>query len=149
MIHPCTSVDEPGWLDLRLTLWPDATRQEHVEEMREFLKEPDRYGQFVCLDDDGNSVGFIEVSLRHDYVNGTESSPVGFIEGLYVRPESRRLGKGKELMAAAESWARKKGCTELASDALLDNMVSHRAHLALGFEETDRVVYFKKNLSKA
>jgi len=149
MIRTCSTVDEPGWLELRQALWPDAPRQEHIAEMSEFLEAPERYGQFVCLDEEGSPVGFIEVSLRQDYVNGTESSPVGFIEGMYVRPESRRRGRGEELMSAAEAWAKRKGCKELASDAALDNTVSHRSHLALGFEETERVVYFRKLLGKA
>jgi aminoglycoside 6'-N-acetyltransferase I len=36
---------------------------------------------------------------------------------------------------------------ELASDALLDNNGSHAMHEALGFTETERVVYFRKALT--
>ena len=35
---------------------------------------------------------------------------------------------------------------ELASDAGIDNTVSHGMHTGLGFEETERVVYFRKDL---
>lgn len=146
MIRACATVDEPGWLELRQALWPDATRQEHLEEMQDFLRSPQRYIQYVCRDEAGDAVGFIEASLRHDYVNGTDTSPVAFVEGLYVRPDSRRKGRGTELMLAVQAWAASMGCTELASDAALDNTVSHRAHRALGFEETERVVYFRKRL---
>lgn len=114
--------------------------------MRDFLSAPERYGQFVCVDNACEPVGFIEVALRHDHVNGTETSPVAFVEGLYVRQRSRRKGWGRELMSSAEAWARSRGCTELASDAALDNTVSHRAHVSLGFHETERVVYFRKVL---
>lgn len=34
----------------------------------------------------------------------------------------------------------------MASDALLDNAGSHAFHEAVGFEETERVVYFRKSL---
>lgn len=93
-------------------------------------------------------IGFVEAALRTDYVNGTESSPVAFVEGIYVVLEARRKGVAAALISAVESWARSLGCTELASDALLDNQSSHAFHRALGFEETERVVYFRKALSK-
>lgn len=31
-------------------------------------------------------------------------------------------------------------------DALIDNVASHRMHAAVGFQETERVVYFRKYL---
>jgi aminoglycoside 6'-N-acetyltransferase I len=63
-----------------------------------------------------------------------------------VKDGWRRRGVARALTQAAEAWTRTKGCSELASDALLDNEVSHRMHNALGFEETERVVYFHKAL---
>ena len=101
---------------------------------------------FVAYGDGGEPIGFIEASLRSDYVNGTSSSPVGFIEGLYVVERARGRGVGRALVQAAERWAREHGCREMASDVLLENESGHAAHRALGFEETDRVVYFRKNL---
>ena len=58
----------------------------------------------------------------------------------------RRSGAGRALMDAAEEWAREHGYAEIASDALLDNEVSHAAHRALGFEEVERSVHFRKAL---
>jgi aminoglycoside 6'-N-acetyltransferase I len=104
-----------------------------------------RIETFVAEADDGIA-GFAEVSLRSDYVNGCETSPVAFLEGIYVRPEHRRHGLGRALVAAAEQWARDHGCSELGSDALLANHLSHRFHGGAGFEETGRVVYFRKAL---
>lgn len=80
------------------------------------------------------------------HVNGTESSPVAFLEGIYVVPEARRTGIAASLVSAVCRWAQNAGCQELASDALLENQVSHAAHRALGFEETERVVFFRKAL---
>jgi aminoglycoside 6'-N-acetyltransferase I len=71
---------------------------------------------------------------------------VAFIEGLYTFPHMRRLGIAGLLMQEAEKWAKAKGCTELASDALIDNHISHITHKALGFKETEHVVYFRKVL---
>jgi aminoglycoside 6'-N-acetyltransferase I len=79
-------------------------------------------------------------------VNGTSSSPVAFLEGIYVVPQARGRGVAKALVAHAERWAISAGCREFASDALLENTGSHAMHAALGFKESERVVFFKKAL---
>ena len=146
IIERCSSLDQPGWLELRLALWPDATADEHRGYMAISLAQPERYLQLMMYDERRQPLGFIEGSIRSDYVNGTGSSPVGFIEGVYVVPSRRRKGVARQLYAAIADWAKARGCRELASDALVDNEVSQRAHRALGFRETERVVYFTKAL---
>jgi aminoglycoside 6'-N-acetyltransferase I len=84
--------------------------------------------------------------VRADYVNGTNSSPVAFLEGLYVVPEARRKGIAASLVSAVSQWAHSVGCRELASDALLENETSHAVHRALGFQETERVIFFRRTL---
>ncbi|HTV77648.1 MAG TPA: aminoglycoside 6'-N-acetyltransferase [Steroidobacteraceae bacterium] len=143
---PCTSVEQPGWLTLRQQLWPHCSLTRHLTQMGEFLAAPGRFTQFIEYDSAGAPIGFIEASLRTDYVNGTTSSPVAFLEGLYVVPTARRRGVGRMLVASVERWAVDAGCTEFASDTTLDNVQSQRMHLALGFKETQRYVFFKKAL---
>jgi len=143
-IERCTEINQPGWLDMRVALWPDATPDEHRGYMAICLAQPERYLQLMMYDGKRAAIGFIEGSIRSDYVNGTESSPVGFVEGVYVVPAWRRRGIARQLFDAIADWAKARGCHELASDALLENVGSQRAHLALGFRETDRVVYFTK-----
>jgi aminoglycoside 6'-N-acetyltransferase I len=145
-IERCSSLDQPGWLDLRLALWPDATADEHRGYMAISLAQPERFLQLMMYDETRQPLAFIEGSIRIDYVNGTESSPVGFVEGVYVAPAWRRKGVARQLYAAIGDWAKARGCRELASDALAENDVSQRAHRALGFRETERVVYFTKIL---
>ena len=147
VIERCSSLDQPGWLDLRLALWSDATADEHRGYMAIALAQPERFLQLMIYDELRQPVGFIEGSLRSDYVNGTESSPVGFVEGVYVVPSWRRKGIARQLFAAIGDWAKARGCRELASDALIDNEASQRAHRALGFRETERVVYFARPLT--
>lgn len=146
LIIPCGSVEQPGWLALRQALWPHCPAEEHLAEMATFLTEPQRYAQFVAYTAAGLPLGFVEASVRTDYVNGCDSSPVAFLEGIYVIPESRHKGTAAELVAAIATWARGVGCSELASDALLENERSHAVHRALGFQETERVVFFLKKL---
>jgi len=114
--------------------------------MTRFVSDPARYAQFVAYDG-GRAVGLAEAALRSDYVNGTATSPVAFLEGLYVAPDERRKGIARSLVREVAAWARERGCTELASDALLDNTASHAVHRALGFVETERVVFFRKELA--
>jgi aminoglycoside 6'-N-acetyltransferase I len=145
MIKPCTSPQHPGWLELRQALWPHHEASVLLDEMSRFCAEPQRFGQFIA--DDGAPLGFIEIARRSDYVNGTRSSPVAFLEGIYVAPFARKRGVAKVLVQAAEVWARERGCVEFASDAAIDNQISHAMHRALGFAETQRVVFFRKVLA--
>lgn len=146
VIERCASIDQPGWLEMRLALWPDATADDHRGYMAISLAQPERFLQLMMYDEQRKPIGFIEGSIRGDYVNGTETSPVGFVEGVYVIPSMRRQGIARHLFAAIGDWAHARGCRELASDALLENEASQRAHRALGFRETERVVYFTKKL---
>ena len=139
--------DIDAWAQLRHALWPVDDIAEHEDEAREQLAQPGLY-TVLALADDGSACGFAEASLRRDYVNGTESSPVGFLEGWYVAPDWRGRGVGRALIAQVERWTLAQGCSELASDALLENGDSHSAHVACGFDETERVVYFRKVLGR-
>jgi aminoglycoside 6'-N-acetyltransferase I len=91
-------------------------------------------------------VGFAEVSIRVDHVEGTTHVPVPYLEGWYVTPEYRRRGAGRALLAFIEQWARERGYGELASDAEIENETSIRLHTMLGFSEMGRTVHFVKPL---
>ena len=138
------------WAALREALWPEGSRDEHAADIVEFIAEMAQ-GRvqigFLAMRG-GEAVGFAEAAVRHDYVNGCETSPVAFLEGIYVEPSSRRAGIAGRLLAAVETWGRLNGCSELGSDAELTNTRSHAFHLGLGFEETERVVYFRKAIGK-
>ena len=146
-IVPCADVDQPGWLQLRRMLWPQDTAEAHRAEMATLLARSESRCQFVACDGEGRAIGLVEASIRTDFVNGTTTSPVAFVEGLIVATEFRRRGHARALVAAVEGWARRRGLTELALDALLGDKASLDVHRALGFEETERVVYFRKGLA--
>ena len=150
--EPLVSLDDPDWLRLRIALWPDGSAAEHLAEMASFLAEPERYAQFIVREP-GNgpggtprALGFAEAAIRHDYVPGTESSPVAFLEGLFVVPEARRRGVARALVRAVADWGRARGCEELASDTPLENTTSQAVHAALGFTETERIVCYAQRL---
>jgi len=114
--------------------------------MDTFLANPDTFAQYLVRSDNGNVIAFVEAAIRSDYVNGTKNSPVAFLEGIFVDPSFRRQGIARQLVEHITTWAVSKGVKELASDALLENVDSHAMHKALGFRETERVVYFQKNV---
>lgn len=145
LIRPPARKDHPQWARLRAGLYPDGGEPDDVLALRD-ADDGVRTRAWLGCDDQDQVIAFAEASLRHDYVNGTASSPVGFLEGWYVVPQWRGRGLGAALLAAAEQWAREHGCSEFASDSLLDNRAAHAAHRACGFEETERVVYFRKPL---
>ena len=141
-VAQATAADAADWQALRDALWPQAMA-EQAAEIAEILGRTDQ-AAFLARDSEGRALGFAEVSLRTDYVNGCETSPVGFLEGIYVVPTARRQGVARALVGAVRDWTRAQGCSELASDAEIDNAASHAMHAALGFEETQRVVYFRQ-----
>lgn len=147
LVRPATLADAAAWGRLRLALWPDEGGDWDPEDVDAALGGDRPATAFLACNDGGAPIGFAEATLRVDYVNGTAGSPVGFLEGWYVAPDWRGRGVGRALVAAVEDWSRRQGCSELASDALLDNAASHAAHGACGFEETERVVYFRKTLA--
>ena len=95
---------------------------------------------------DGMPVGAALCALRHDYVEGCATSPVGYLEGVAVREAFRERGIARSLVSECEQWAREKGCTEFASDCELTNAASLRFHLSVGFSEENRIICFKKML---
>ena len=143
-MRPPQGSRDRDWLAMRVALWPDGSQAEHLLAMADTLGR----GHYVRLavTAAGSAVGFVEAARRVDCVNGTTSSPVAFLEGLYVEPGSRRQGVARVLVESVVTWALAQGLSELASDSLLENVPAHAAHRALGFEETERVVYFRRVL---
>lgn len=135
------------WVRLRCALWPDASVEEHESEADRFLGGDRHVAEevFLALDQEGAAAGFIELSLR-SHAAGCSSGRIAYVEGWYVDPAYRRHGLGAQLQQQAVVWARKRGCKELASDALLANTLGQDAHRKAGFEEVERVVCFRKLL---
>ena len=125
-------------------LWNDSSITELEAGFREMLAG-DAAACFIKYID-GKTAGFAQCQLRTDYVEGTDSSPVGYLEGIYIKEEYRRCGCAKELLTECEKWAKEKGCTEFASDCELNNAESFRFHLSMGFEEANRIICFKKSI---
>ena len=144
MIQKAEVKDLPVIAELACRLWPDNTAEEMCAEMEETLTKPDAAFFLAYVED--VPFGFAQCQLRYDYVEGTETSPVGYLEGIYVAQEHRKRGIARELLSACENWAKTKGCTEFASDCELDNAQSLQFHLNVGFEEANRIICFTKKI---
>lgn len=137
--------DLEGWLHLRLHLWDQVSENEHKAEMMDIVEHPDTQFVAVAETDEGRLIGFLEASIR-PFVEDCQTDHVGYLEGWFVEPEYRQQSIGRFLVRAAENWARRKGCTEMASDAEVGNDLSLEAHQRLGYEETSRLVHLRKEL---
>ena len=145
LIRPIEERDVDEWLRMRLMLWPDYTIDEMRAEMAT-LRVDESTATFVADRGDGVLGGFLEAGQRK-YAEGCDTTPVGYIEGWYVDADLRVQGIGRALVQTAEQWARDRGCVEMGSDTWIDNEVSYRAHLALGYEEAERLIHFNKRLT--
>lgn len=151
-IRPARVSDLDQLATLLNALWPESPAEEHAQELRLLLGgKPDLVPTtpltiFVAEAGHDRLVGFLEVDLRSHADGCNPAKPVGYVEGWYVAKDYRQRGLGKKLIAVAEDWARSHGCIEMASDALVDNEISQRAHEALGYEVVDRCVHYRKKL---
>lgn len=144
MIRKAEKKDLAILAELAAALWPHHTVEEMRDELALMLAQTD--AAFFLAYDREAAVGFAQSQLRHDYVEGTDSSPVGYLEGIYVADGHRHRGFAKQLLSACESWAKSMGCREFASDCELTNRESLQFHLNVGFEEANRIICFTKKL---
>lgn len=139
-----TNADSVAIALLAVKMWTSHTAEDLSDDFSSLIKS-DNNAVFLLVVD-GNTEGFAQCGLRHDYVEGTSSSPVGYLEGIFVRDEYRKQGYAKQLLNYCEKWAKEKGCSEFASDCEIGNEISRQFHKHLGFDEANRIVCFTKKI---
>lgn len=144
MIKSATKSEARILAELAIQMWNDNTVMELEKEFAD-LTQSDKAVCFIKYVEN-IAVGFAQCQIRTDYVEGTETSPVGYLEGIFIVETYRHNGYAKELLKECEKWAKDKKCSEFASDCELDNIDSLRFHMAMGFAETNRIICFKKNI---
>jgi len=98
---------------------------------------------FIADDESGTPVGLVQVGLSTDWVTG---EPCGYISVLAVTRDMEGKGVAPRLMAAAEEWSRKQGCTLISLDVFANNERARAFYAKQGYqEETLRLI---KPLSK-
>ena len=137
MIVSVTKENENAWAELCVELWQELT----VDTVLRLSHEGLFKNEFMYMED-GEPAAFLSLSLRSDYVEGTNSRLTGYIEGLYVKPDFRRRGIAEKMVKHAREWSKEFGCTELASDCSIDNEASQAFHKYIGFKETNKIVCY-------
>jgi aminoglycoside 6'-N-acetyltransferase I len=130
--------------ELMLELWPECDYDEELQNCSEMIDSDKQTAILAKAQDE--YIRFIQLSLRTDYVEGMTTSPIVYIEGLYVKPQYRKKGIAKALVESGKKWGRENGCREIASDAEIDNEESIEFHKRMGFEEVNRIVCFRKDM---
>lgn len=119
-------------------LWPDS--KDLADEMIEILNNNSEIIYLIP------GIAFGHMAMRYDYVSGSSTSPVGYLEGIYVEEGYRKQGIASQLIHLGEQWAKDKGAKEMASDVLFDNHNSMVFHEKYGFKEVERVVCYIKEI---
>jgi GNAT superfamily N-acetyltransferase len=139
---------EPGhlhaWLEMATDLWPDYIAAD-LEKVYHEIMTSEKF-EILLYQHENLQVGFIYLSLRTDYVEGSDSTPTGYIEGIYVKPDFRKKRIAGALYLAGETWAKQRGCSQMGSDIYIDNTVSYDFHTHIGFKEAGRLIAFIKNI---
>jgi aminoglycoside 6'-N-acetyltransferase I len=131
-------------MNLIMELWDDCSYYEEFENCKNIINSEDETIYLIKNNED--YVAFIHISIRKDYVEGSNSLPVAYIEAIYVKSEFRKNGLARSLILIAENWAKQKGLKKLASDAENENLQSIDFHKSVGFDEVGRIVCFIKNI---
>ena len=138
-----TVQDFDDWLEMALALWSYESKED-MEILFHTLFSSENDQMLIARRDDGIAAGFANISIRREYVEGSNSSPVGYIEGIYVKPEFRKQGIAKRFIELAEGWSRQRGCKELGSDTEVENTESQHFHKRVGFDGESHIVHFIK-----
>ena len=129
---------------LAILLWNECTLEGLIDEFSKLISK-ENVGFFIKYEKDV-PIGFAQCQLRYDYVEGTDTSPVGYLEGIFVKEDYRCKGYARLLLSECLKWAKEKGCKEFASDCEIDNDSSFKFHKAMGFKEVNRIICFTKKL---
>ena len=129
---------------LAVIMWNENSVEDLFNEFSELLSKDD--AQIFLKFENDIPIGFAQCQLRHDYVEGTETTPVGYLEGIFIMEGYRNRGYAKELLNECEKWAKDNGCKEFASDCEIDNDISFQFHKAMNFTEANRIICFTKKL---
>ncbi|MBK9096525.1 MAG: GNAT family N-acetyltransferase [bacterium] len=133
------------FLKMAMDLWGIDYNVSDLKEIFLGALQSEKF-KILFLSVDNNIAAFIFLSIRSDYVEGSTSNPTGYVEGIYVKPEYRKLGISKQLLLEGEKWLKEKGCKQVGSDAYIDNKLSYDFHTSVGFEEAGRLVTFIKDI---
>lgn len=140
-LTPITRANFSLWSDYRSQIYPLISREYDLAEM-EILYGSDNWHCWFIEAETGTPIGLVELSLRN-IADGCLSSPVPYLEGLYLVEAQRGQGRGASVIELIKRWCIENGYSELATDAELSNVRAQHFYESLGFEQVDRVVEYR------
>ncbi len=112
----------------------------HEKEMKQIFKSSDWFCYFL-MNENNQILGLAELSSRN-IVDGCLSSPVAYLEGLYLKEKYQDMGLGRQAIEAIKIWCKEQGFTELCMDTELANVKAQKFFRTVGLQETYRIVQF-------
>lgn len=140
-----TEADFQSWLKMSQKLWDDYTETELTVELQQIYNSSNQHS-FIAKNEQQEAIGFINISIRQDYVEGAAHSPTGYLEGIFVEESYRKKGVAKHLVQLGEKWLKANNCKQIGSDTWLWNTDSQAFHKKLGFWEEEKLVHFLKDI---
>lgn len=104
MIRKAAEADRASLAKLAAKLWGSHSEEELSAGISGLLLLTG--AAFFLTEEDGQPVGLAQCQLRHDYVEGTDSSPAGYPEGIFTEEAVRGKGIAAALLVRCESWAK-------------------------------------------
>lgn len=144
MVRKAGEMDLEILASLAALMWNSHSVNELIDKFSGIISKGG--SQFFLKYENDIPIGFAQCQLRNDYVEGAKTSPVGYLEGIFIKDGYRNKGYAKELLAECELWAKYNGCQEFASDCEIDNTDSFHFHKAMNFTEVNRIICFTKTL---
>ena len=83
MIYKATKAEASTIAGLAILMWTEPTIEELTKDFEALLCNDET--AIFLLTIENEAAGFAQCQLRHDYVEGTESRPVGYLEGILVK----------------------------------------------------------------
>lgn len=87
MIEKAQKGDAAALAELAVQMWKENTIQKLTDEFTDIISRDDAQIFIKYVQD--TPVGFAQCQLRYDYVEGTETTPVGYLEGIFIKEEFR------------------------------------------------------------
>ena len=131
-IEPYNERHLNDYLSIVPLLWNDVEVREIIRIIEQHKTED---GHILLAFDKDQLIGFLNSTIRTDYVEGSEADKTGYVEGIFVKETNRKQKIGKQLFEALVTYYKAKNITSIGSDAFVDNIKSDQFHKAIGFNE--------------